>query len=218
MKSVLLYSGGLDSTVLLYDLIDSGDEVLPIGIDYGQRHAKELEAAFDICQKLKLQSTQLDLGDLRLVMKGSSQTDDSVDVPLGHYADPSMKVTVVPNRNMIMLSIACALAVSEKADRICFAAHAGDHPIYPDCRPAFIHRLGEAMLISSYNPVRLDAPYQLWNKADIVKQGSKLGVPFEKTWSCYIGEDKHCGECGTCVERKEAFLRAGVPDPTEYEE
>ena len=128
-----------------------------------------------------------------------------------------MKATVVPNRNMIMLSIAAGWAISRRADRVAYAAHGGDHAIYPDCRREFIDALGEAIIIADWHPVRLYGPYVAISKADVVALGQKLGVPFDRTWTCYKGRTKHCGKCGTCVERREAFALAGVPDPTSYD-
>jgi 7-cyano-7-deazaguanine synthase len=153
-------------------------------------------------------------------MGGSSQTDKSVPVPEGHYEEESMKQTVVPNRNMILLALAGAWAISTKSDAIAYAAHSGDHAIYPDCRPEFTEAMSDALRLCDWHEVKLMRPFLYptpMSKADIVKLGTSLGVPFELTWSCYKGGEKHCGKCGTCVERVEAFQLAGVEDPTEYE-
>lgn len=128
-----------------------------------------------------------------------------------------MKLTVVPNRNMILLALAGAWAVSTKSEAIAYAAHAGDHAIYPDCRPEFAEAMQGALLLCDWHPVRIARPFLAMSKADLVKLGAELGVPFALTWSCYKGGDKHCGKCGTCVERREAFELAGVPDPTKYQ-
>ena len=127
-----------------------------------------------------------------------------------------MKSTVVPNRNMIMLSLAAARAIAVGADGVAYAAHSGDHAIYPDCRPEFADAVAAALRICHYTPIELERPFVDMTKADIVRLGAELGVDFSKTWSCYKGGEKHCGKCGTCVERREAFRLAGVPDPTEY--
>lgn len=225
-KTVLIYSGGLDSTVLLYDLaVRQSRAVFALSIDYGQRHRHELAHAAHIVELLNnealpakpVQHHVLDLSNMRPLLKGSSQTDNGVSVPHGHYAEESMKLTVVPNRNMVMLSLATAWAISEKADDVAYAAHAGDHAIYPDCRPAFRDAMNSAMHKADWHLVNLNTPYIGMTKADIVRHGAKLGVPFKITYSCYEGEAfKHCGKCGTCTERIEAFALAGVIDPTEY--
>lgn len=151
------------------------------------------------------------------IFPGSSQTSEDVPVPEGHYAEESMKATVVPNRNMVLLSLATAWAVSLKAQYVAYAAHAGDHAIYPDCRPEFFGHLGEAIRRCDWHKVEPLSPFIRMTKSQIVKEGDKLQVPFERTYSCYKGGEKHCGKCGTCVERREAFSLAGVPDPTQYE-
>lgn len=217
-RAVLIYSGGLDSTVLLHYLTKHENrEVLALSVDYGQRHRKELLFAAANCRKLGISYWPVDLSALNPILRGSSQTSSEISVPEGHYAEESMKLTVVPNRNMLMLSAATALAISQKATKVCYAAHAGDHTIYPDCRPEFVEALGKAILLADWSQIQLEAPFVDSPKARIVQIGDSLGVDFKLTWSCYKGGEKHCGKCGTCVERKEAFVLAGVPDPTEYE-
>lgn len=216
-RTVVTFSGGLDSTVLLYQLISSGNDVLALSVDYGQRHRVELDHASRLLSELNITHEVADLRSIAHLLGGSSQTDPNVDVPLGHYAADNMKQTVVPNRNMIMLSVTAGWAISQRADFIAYAAHAGDHTIYPDCRPEFAATLGEAIAIADWHKVELITPFIDKSKADIVTLGGQLNVPFEKTWSCYQGGDRHCGACGTCVERREAFLLANVVDPTEYE-
>lgn len=216
-KTVLCYSGGLDSTVLLYHLkYKLGQEVHCLGVNYGQRHERELLRAYGIVKRLDVPYRLLDLTQLLKVMGGSSQTSD-LPVPEGHYAEESMKRTVVPNRNMVLLSLATAWAVSMKAGRVAYAAHAGDHAIYPDCRPEFADAMEHAIALCDWNPPLLVRPFVAKTKADLVRIGAELGVPFEMTYSCYKGGERHCGKCGTCVERKEAFHLAETPDPTEYE-
>jgi 7-cyano-7-deazaguanine synthase len=218
MHVVSLLSGGLDSTVLLFHLLDQGHVVTPLLVHYGQRHARELDAAIRICRLIDQDLTcqMADLQALAPMLAGSSQTSPEIDVPEGHYTDLSMKATVVPNRNMLMLACAIACAVSRHAQVVAYAAHAGDHPIYPDCRPAFIEAMTQAARVCAWEPIELWAPFQSMSKTDIVRHGARLGVPFGDTWSCYKGQALHCGQCGTCVERQEAFLLAGVHDPTEY--
>ena len=217
MHIILLYSGGLDSTVALYHFLAEGHSLQGLGIHYGQRHKKELESAKQIMQALAVPYQTIDLSALKPFLAGNSQTGD-LDVPEGHYTEEAMKLTIVPNRNMIMLSIAIGWAISLKYNAVAYAAHAGDHTIYPDCRPKFIQTMQEAAKLCDWNPVLLLAPFSKMKKEEIVRLGSSLKVPFEKTWSCYKGLTKHCGQCGTCVERKEAFFMAQVQDPTLYED
>lgn len=218
MKTVLVYSGGMDSTVLLYHLLKEGATVAALSVDYGQRHKKELDLAREITQTLGVEHRVADLTTITGLLGGSSLTDPELRVPHGHYEEENMKSTVVPNRNMILLSVATGWAVSLKADCVSYAAHAGDHAIYPDCREEFADALDKTMRLADWQEIYLNRPFVSWTKADIVRRGAQLDVPFEKTWSCYEGGDQHCGRCGTCIERREAFHLAGVADPTEYSE
>lgn len=218
MKSVLVFSGGLDSAVAAWELKSRGCELRLLSFDYGQRHKKELLAAKELANLVgAIEHKVVDLSAIRQLLSGSSQTDNSIPVPEGHWAEESMKKTIVPNRNMIMLSLAAAYAISIKANQIVYAAHSGDHAIYPDCRPDFIAALSSAVEKADWHKISLCAPFANMSKAEIVSLGSRLGVPFGKTWSCYKGGEKHCGKCGACAERRESFVLAGVPDPTEYE-
>ena len=218
MKAVVLFSGGLDSTVLASHLLSQGAEVRLLSIDYGQRHAKELAHGEALAKHMNLPRKSLLLPDLGDLLKGSSLTDDSVELPEGHYAEESMKATVVPNRNMILLALAGGYALSSGFDTIAYAAHAGDHFIYPDCRPEFAEAMEKALGLADWNDLSLYRPFVDMTKADLVSLGTELGTPLEMTWSCYAGMDIHCGKCGTCVERKEAFELAKVHDPTKYKE
>ena len=159
----------------------------------------------------------LEFPELGSLLGGSSLTDESIDLPEGHYEEESMKATIVPNRNMILLSLAAGHALSIGFDTVAYAAHAGDHTIYPDCRPEFASAMENALGLADWQKLGLHRPFVDKTKADLVRIGHELGVPFESTWSCYAGRDLHCGRCGTCVERKEAFALAGIADPTEYE-
>jgi 7-cyano-7-deazaguanine synthase len=217
-KVVTIYSGGMDSTVLLYHLRAEGYEVNALSIDYGQRHRKELESARAICGMISLRHEVADLRGITHLLGGSSLTDTKIDVPEGHYAAENMKATVVPNRNMIMLSIAIGYAITLQAPYVAYGAHAGDHTIYPDCRPEFASAINTAAMLADWHQVELLNPFIRMTKAEIAKRGVELGVPFRLTWSCYKGGQIHCGRCGTCVERREAFQLAGLADPTEYEE
>lgn len=217
MRVVQLLSGGIDSTTLLYLLKNEGHELRGLSLDYGQRHVKELFAAKKIAFLAGVVHTAVYLPGLRIVMDGSSQTSTEIKVPEGHYADPSMKITVVPNRNMVMLSVAAAYAISLNYDVVAYAAHAGDHAIYPDCRPEFVSAMSETLRLAHFYPITLHAPFINKTKAEIVGLGAQLSVPFGLTYSCYKGGEKHCGRCGTCIERREAFKLANVVDPTQYE-
>jgi 7-cyano-7-deazaguanine synthase len=220
-RVVAVISGGLDSTTVAYWLRAQGSAVIAISFDYGQRHRKELAFAEQMAAELDASWTLIDLhaAGLTSILSGSALTDETVTVPDGHYADESMRITVVPNRNAIMLSIACALAVTREAGAVAFGAHTGDHFIYPDCRPEFV-RAFERMVnvaVEGLASIEILAPFLSMTKAEIVKLGDELHVPFERTWSCYKGGALHCGTCGTCVERREAFALARVIDPTLYE-
>lgn len=220
-KAVVIISGGMDSATLLYKMVNDGFKVSALSFDYGQRHKKELVYAQKLCADLGVFHKITDITAINDLLQGSALTTETIKVPEGHYSDVSMKSTVVPNRNAIMLSLAYGYAVSINAEKVAFAAHAGDHPIYPDCRPSFVIAFDAMEKIANEgyaNPkLKLEAPFINITKSEIAKIGSKLNVPYEDTWSCYIGRKKHCGRCGTCVERKEAFKLSRVPDPTEYE-
>lgn len=217
MKTILICSGGLDSVVLAYKTAKEHRLQKLISFNYGQRHQKELDYAAMAGADLGVQHQIIDISGVGQVLTGSALTDN-VDVPDGHYAEDSMKQTIVPNRNAIMLTIAYGVACAEGAELVGTAVHGGDHFIYPDCRPDFV-RSFEAMqqyALEDVAEIKLYTPFLELSKAQIVEEGAKLGVPFEKTWSCYKGGEIHCGRCGTCVERQEAFHLAGVEDPTVY--
>ncbi len=217
-KVVVLLSGGLDSTVLCAHLQWEGMEVIPVSFDYGQRHRCELEAARQVVNVLGLAHRHriVDLSSLAAVLHGSALTDPRVALPEGHYEDVSMKATVVPNRNAILLSVAIGVAIAEGADSVALGAHAGDHAIYPDCRKEFMEAMREVARLCHYAPVELLSPFVGWTKADVVRRGRAVGAPMDVSWCCYAGGTKHCGRCGTCVERKESFPLAHVPDRTIY--
>ena len=220
--AVLIVSGGMDSVTLAHYFHVRGWKLVLLSFDYGQRHVKELAFAKACADRLGAVHKIVDLHSITELLPGSSLTDPTVEVPEGHYAAESMKSTVVPNRNAIMLSIAWAHAVAIGADTVAFGAHSGDHFIYPDCRPEFFNSLSTTLRLANKgfgNPdLFLSAPFIEFTKAQVVELGWEAAVPFEETWSCYKGGDKHCGKCGTCVERKEAFKLAKISDPTEYEE
>lgn len=218
--AIVIASGGLDSTVLAYWLAARNSRLTLLSFDYGQRHRVELDHAAAIAELLSSPHDIVNLKSLGELLTGSALTDAAVAVPDGCYTDESMRATVVPNRNAIMLDIAVAVAVVREADAVAFGAHAGDHAIYPDCRPKFVERFtrtaqaaNEGLLVEEFEVL---APFLTLSKTDIVRIGAALGVPFARTWSCYRGQAAHCGTCGTCTERREAFRDNGIPDPTTY--
>jgi 7-cyano-7-deazaguanine synthase len=219
-KAIAIVSGGLDSVTLAYLLHTKGFDLHLLSFDYGQRHKKELVFAELCAKRLEAKFDLIDLSSLGKHLTGSALTDD-IPVPDGHYAVPNMAITVVPNRNAIMLSIAYGIAVAEKAELVAIGAHGGDHFIYPDCRPDFINAFDamqqHAVEGFGHSKLRLEAPFIHIGKHQIVKLGSAWDVPYTDTWSCYKGGEDHCGLCGTCYERREAFKLAGIPDPTIYE-
>ncbi|UWP96128.1 7-cyano-7-deazaguanine synthase QueC [Aliiroseovarius crassostreae] len=219
MKTNVVCSGGLDSVSLAHVIADQGDLTRLISFDYGQRHRKELSYAAGCAERLGVPHHVIDMRSIGAALSGSALTDD-IDVPDGHYAEDTMKITVVPNRNAIMLTIAYGIAAANGDEAVATAVHGGDHFIYPDCRPAFTEAFDKMQraALDGYADVALFTPFVHRSKADIVAEGAKVGTPFAETWSCYKGGLHHCGRCGTCVERREAFHLAGINDPTIYED
>lgn len=219
-KTVAIVSGGMDSTTLAYWLAHRGHDLHLLSFDYGQRHRRELSFAERTAERLGARFDIVDLRGITHLLVGCSLTDADVEVPDGHYAEETMKATVVPNRNMMMLSVAGAVAVAEGAEWVATAVHAGDHFIYPDCRPQFVGSMTATLRIANLGfcdpGLQVYAPFVSSTKADIATIGDREGVPWAETWSCYKGGDVHCGACGTCTERIGAFIEAGVADPTEY--
>lgn len=214
--SIIILSGGMDSVTLLYDQKEY--IALAVTFDYGSNHNKrEAELAAYHCKQLGIEHLIIPLDFMGKYFK-SSLLEGADAVPEGHYQDENMKSTVVPFRNGIMLAIACGLAESRGLTKVLIANHAGDHAIYPDCRATFIDAMNQAMAYGTYEHVNIYAPYTSLSKTDIAKVGKVLDIDYSKTYSCYKGGEKHCGKCGTCVERKEALRDAGIQDTTEYEE
>jgi 7-cyano-7-deazaguanine synthase len=214
---VVLLSGGMDSVVALHDACVRESVVAALSLHYGSKHnAQEIPMAAWHCAQLGLRHETVAL-DWVPHLFSSHLLEGGGAIPDGHYAEETMRQTVVPFRNAIFLSVACGFAESVGAAGVVIAAHAGDHAIYPDCREPFMQAMGEAMRLGTYAGVELLRPFIRMNKADIVRRGAELGVDFARTWSCYRGGERHCGTCGTCVERREAFLLAGVADPTDYQ-
>lgn len=217
-KAVVVLSGGMDSTTLLYHVLARGYQTQAVSFNYGQRHIRELDAAAAICQRNHVPHAIVDLRSLTTLLQ--SALTGTADVPHGYYAEDSMRKTVVPGRNAIMLSIAWGIAASADAEIVATGIHAGDHFIYPDCRPEFAAALDAALILGTlghaHTELRLYTPYLHVTKVDIAQEGAKLGVPYEATWTCYEGGAVHCGVCGACQERRAGFRDAGVPDPTVY--
>ncbi|MBR2291259.1 MAG: 7-cyano-7-deazaguanine synthase QueC [Prevotella sp.] len=214
--SILILSGGMDSVTLLYD--QQARIALAVSFDYGSNHnAKEIPFAQWHCEQLGITHIVIPLDFMAKYFK-SSLLEGAEAIPEGHYADENMKSTVVPFRNGIMLSIAVGIAESNGLIYVMMANHGGDHTIYPDCTPAFVDAFDAAAKAGTFVNVGLLSPFVNWTKADIARRGKELGIDYAKTWSCYKGGEKHCGKCGTCVERKEAMAEAGIEDPTVYED
>lgn len=218
MKAVVIYSGGMDSTVALYQCVNQfgHGNVKAISFDYQSKHNdQEYLRAKATCETLKVEHHRIDLSaiadhlDSHLLKKGG-------EIPEGHYAESNMKKTVVPFRNGIMLSVACGIAESWGAKYVVIGNHAGDHAVYPDCRATFISAMNEAMAYGTYKNVNIHSPFVGMLKEDIAAYGERLGVDWNNTYSCYKGGETHCGKCSTCFERREAFVNGGVEDPTSY--
>lgn len=206
----------MDSITLLYDKQE--EIALGISFDYGSNHnAREIPFAQTHCKRLGIKHITINLDFMHRYFK-SSLLAGADAIPEGNYDEENMKSTVVPFRNGIMLSIAIGIAESNNLKKVLIANHGGDHTIYPDCRPSFISAIDEAAQTGTFVGVSVVAPYTNISKADIARIGKRLAIDYSETWSCYKGGDKHCGKCGTCVERKEALAEAGIEDHTEYEE
>ena len=211
-SALVVLSGGMDSATALAWAATMYPTVDALTVDYGQRHRREIDAAHRQAAHWANRHDIVDLSDVGRVLTGSALTDD-VDVPTGHYADETMKLTVVPNRNAILASVAAGVAVARRHDAIVLGVHSGDHAIYPDCRPEFVDALNALLAVANYDPVRVDAPFLHTDKRGILGIGFGLGVDYAATWTCYVGGDQPCGNCGSCVERAEAFDDLGRDDP-----
>ena len=213
---ILILSGGMDSTTLLYDYQER--IALAISFDYGSNHnAKEIPFARYHCEQLGIRHLVIPLEFMSQYFRSSLLSGDEA-IPEGHYADENMKSTVVPFRNGIMLSIAVGIAESNGLKYVMMANHGGDHTIYPDCRPEFVDAFDQAAAAGTFVNVHLRSPYTNITKGDIARRGMELGIDYSETWSCYKGGEHHCGRCGTCVERREAFAQADIDDKTIYDE
>lgn len=218
---VAVVSGGLDSVTMAYHLHAGGKRPDVLAFDYGQRHARELDCSASAAKALGLRFDLVAMPELaHMLAPSGSALVGGGPVPEGHYAAETMRATVVPNRNMIMLAVAAGVCIARGGAYVATANHAGDHYIYPDCRPPFFAALAAAVLTGNEGFTapgwHLETPFLYWSKAQIAAEAARLGVPVADTWSCYQGGSIHCGRCGTCVERAEAFAEAGLTDPTVY--
>ena len=213
--SIIVLSGGMDSTTLLYEF--QSRIALAVSFDYGSNHnRRELAFAALHCERLGIKHLIIPLDFIHQYFH-SSLLSGANTVPEGNYNDENMRSTVVPFRNGIMLAVAAGLAEDNGLQQIMMANHAGDHAIYPDCRPSFVQAMDHAVQAGTYNGVRLFTPYTDLTKADIARRGKALGIDYSETWSCYKGGEHHCGKCGTCTERIDALREAGIDDKTIYE-
>jgi len=215
-KAVVIYSGGMDSFTVLNKAVFEGLEVYALTFDYGQKHVKEVDFARNVCSAMGITHKIIDITAINELISGSSLTSN-IEVPEGHYADENMKSTVVPNRNMILLSLAVGYATSIKASKVYFGAHGGDHHVYPDCRPDFVKKMNDVCAVANYDFVEVVTPYLTSNKTEILRDGLKMNLDYSLTWTCYNGREKACGRCGSCVERLEAFEENQAKDPLAYE-
>jgi len=216
-KIVMSLSGGMDSCTLAALAIDKGYEVHAVSFNYGQKHSKELEAAKEFCKANAITHKVVDITSINSLLSGSTLTDGTA-APEGHYEEESMKSTVVPNRNAILGNLCIGYAASIGASEVWMGTHAGDHAIYPDCRPEFISAMDALAKFSGWNdPITVKAPFLFSDKGGIAKTGLALGVDYSKTWTCYNGREKACGKCGACQERLEAFASCNATDPLAYE-
>lgn len=219
MKSIVLFSSGIDSSVALYQCrkMNGAENILALTFDYQSKHNKqEIKMAKKVCYDLGVKHLVIDLREVSKYLK-SNLLKSGGRIPNGHYSDLKMKKTVVPFRNGIMLAIACGIAESFGAQEIIISSHQGDHAIYPDCRDNFMSAMGEATRLGTYVGVRVISPFKDQTKTDLIRLGTELSVGWERSYSCYNGQNVHCGTCSTCFERREAFADSGTPDPTKYQ-
>ncbi len=217
LRVIVLLSGGMDSVTALYQAAKDYNVLGTLSFDYGSKHNhKEIPFAKYHAEKLGVPHQTIEAKFIENLFD-SALLKNEEEIPEGHYADEVMKKTVVPFRNGIMLAIACGYAESIGAQGVVIAAHSGDHAIYPDCRNDFMEAMAAAMKLGTYENIELISPFVNIDKTEIARIGHRLGVDYGMTWSCYKGQELHCGVCGTCYERKEAFELAGVSDPTVYE-
>lgn len=215
-RAVVIYSGGMDSYTVLHRALDEGHELHALSFDYGQRHARELDVARRVCQRLGIAHQVIDIRAIHGLIDNSALTDATRAMPGGDYDADNLSATVVPNRNMILLSLAIAQAVNIGASRVFYGAHGGDHVLYPDCRPEFVDKMNAVAAIANFEAVEIVAPYLHRGKDEILADGLAMGLDYAETWTCYLGKELACGECGSCRERLAAFATHGIDDPLGY--
>lgn len=215
--TVVIYSGGMDSYTVLHRALREGLTVHALSFDYGQRHTRELDTARQVCSTLGVPHQVVDIRAIHGLIDNSALTNSEQPMPQADYAADNLRATVVPNRNMILLSLAIAKAVNIGAGRVDYGAHGGDHVLYPDCRPEFVEAMNHVAGIANFEPVTLHAPYLSSSKADILREGLAMGLDYRHTWTCYQGRELACGVCGSCRERLEAFAANDVTDPLAYD-
>lgn len=217
-RVVVVLSGGMDSTTLTAHYAALGRKITALTVNYGQRHQREIESARAVAAHYGAEHYVVDLREVGALLGGSALTEAAIEVPNGHYAEETMRATVVPNRNAILANVAIGVAIARRASVVALGMHGGDHFIYPDCRPPFVEALNRLTQVANegFGAPHIEAPFLRWSKTEVAAYGSRLGAPLEVSWSCYRGEAVHCGTCGTCYERRESFRDAKVPDPTEY--
>ena len=223
MRALVLCSGGLDSTTLLAMAVEKygSENVYTLSISYGQRHEKELKAAHDVARYYGVEQRFLDLAAIFADSSCSLLAHSNEDIPKESYAEQleqsstALVSTYVPFRNGLFLSSAASMALSLECSVLYYGAHHDDWAgnAYPDCSLDFVNAMNEAIVLGTGGELRMEAPFVQWSKADIVKKGLELNVPYELTWSCYEGGDKPCGVCATCIDRTRAFELNGVVDP-----
>ena len=217
-KIILILSGGMDSFTLLHHAINQNYQVECLTFDYGQRHIKEIECAISACNDNNLSNLQIKIANVESIFAESALTSNHIEMPHGSYQEESMQATIVPNRNMLFISHAIAYAISKNIKRVWYGAHAGDHFIYPDCRPEFLSAMNSVAQKCHTFPINIEAPFLNFSKAEILKLGLELGLDYSRTWTCYEGKDLACGKCGSCNERLEAFTLNNFIDPLQYSE
>ncbi|WP_290793938.1 7-cyano-7-deazaguanine synthase QueC [Halomonas sp.] len=217
-RTVVIYSGGMDSYTVLHRALREGLDVHALSFDYGQRHARELEVAERVCRGLGVPHQVVDIRAIHGLIDNSALTDASRALPEGDYGEENLSATVVPNRNMILLALAIAKAVNIGAGRVDYGAHGGDHVLYPDCRPEFVEAMNAVAGIANFDAVEIHAPFLRATKTQILAEGLAMGLDYADTWTCYRGEALACGRCGSCRERLAAFAANGVDDPIDYAE
>ncbi|TVU70781.1 7-cyano-7-deazaguanine synthase QueC [Cobetia crustatorum] len=216
-RAVVIYSGGMDSYTVLHQALKEGFEVHALSFHYGQRHSRELDVARAVCESLGVAHEIVDIRAIHGLISNSALTNADQAMPKADYDEASMTSTVVPNRNMILLSLAIAKAVNIDADVCFYGAHGGDHVLYPDCRPEFVDKMNAVAAIANFSPIEIRAPFLHSRKDEILAAGIAMQLDYSQTWTCYEGRELACGECGSCRERLEAFASHGLSDPLGYE-